>query len=55
MEFTKEGKFIAEFSIDSANGAAFGIATGHDGENSTSLAAVDDARNDVTVFKLSTP
>lgn len=25
VEFTKEGKFIAEFSIDSANGAAFGI------------------------------
>jgi hypothetical protein len=55
VEFTKSGKFVAEFSIDSANGAAFGIAVApilpvvlaH-------LAAVDDATNEVTVFTLST-
>ena len=39
----------------SVNGAAFGIATAPAGEHSTSLAAVDDATNDVTVFRLSTP
>jgi hypothetical protein len=55
VEFTKNGKFIAEFSIDSAAGAAFGIATAPAGANSTRLAAVDDATNEVTVFTLSTP
>jgi hypothetical protein len=55
VEFTKSGKFIAEFSIDSALGAAFGIATAGAGEDSTRLAAVDDATNEVTVFRLSTP
>ena len=55
VEFTKNGKFDAEFSIDSANGAAFGIATAPTGEDSTRLAAVDDATNEVTVFTLSAP
>ena len=55
VEFTKNGKFVAEFSIDSANGAAFGIATAPTGEDSTRLAAVDDATNEVTVFTLSAP
>jgi len=55
VEFTKNGKFIAQFSIDSAAGAAFGIATAPAGDDSTRLAAVDDATNEVTVFRLSTP
>jgi hypothetical protein len=55
VEFTKNDKFVAEFSIDSANGAAFGIATAPAGEDSTRLAAVDDATNEVTVFRLSSP
>ena len=55
VEFTKNGQFIAEFSIDSAVGAAFGIATASAREDSTRLAAVDDAANELTVFRLSTP
>jgi DNA-binding beta-propeller fold protein YncE len=55
VEFTKSGKFVAEFSIDSAVGAAFGIAVARLPEELTPLAAVDDARNDLTVFTSSGP
>jgi hypothetical protein len=56
VEFTKNGKFIAEFSIDSANGAAFGIAVAPILPVVLArLAAVDDATNEVTVFTLGTP
>jgi hypothetical protein len=55
VEFTKNGEFIGEFSIDSAGGAAFGIAIVASGEDSVRFAAVDDSRNDLTVFRLSTP
>jgi hypothetical protein len=55
VEFTKNGKFVVQFSIDSANGAAFGIATAPAGEDSARLAAVDDAMNGVTVFTLCGP
>ena len=54
VEFTKSGTFIAQFSIDSAAGAAFGIAVAPLPVVSARLAAVDDSRNDLTVF-LSTP
>jgi len=57
VEFTKEGKegkFIGQFSIDSVLGSAFGIAIVPAGEDSVRLAAVDDSRNDITVFRLST-
>jgi hypothetical protein len=54
VEFTKN-KFIAEFSIDSALGAAFGIAIAPASEDSTRLAAVDNATNQVTVYRLSQP
>jgi hypothetical protein len=50
VEFTENGNFVAEFSIDSAVGAAFGIAVAP--FELTRLAAVDDTRNDLTVFSL---
>jgi len=53
VEFTKDGNFVAQFSIDSALGAAFGIAVGPLPVVLTRLAAVDDTRNDLTVFTLS--
>jgi hypothetical protein len=58
VEFTKSGTFVAEFSIDSAVGAAFGIAVAplpvvFLPVVLARLAAVDDARNDLTVLKLS--
>ena len=53
VEFTKDGNFVAQFSIDSAVGAAFGIAVGTLPVVLARLAAVDDTRNDLTVFTLS--
>jgi hypothetical protein len=60
VEFTKDGNFVAEFSIDSAVGAAFGIAVGPLPVVPlpvvlARLAAVDDARNDLTIYTLVTP
>jgi hypothetical protein len=59
VEFTKDGSF-AEFSIDSVPGAAFGIAVASLPAvflpvGLARLAAVDDSRNDLTVFTLSAP
>jgi hypothetical protein len=54
VEFTKSGNFVAQFSIDSAVGAAFGIAVASLPVLLTRLAAVDDTRNDLTVFTLRT-
>jgi hypothetical protein len=60
VEFTKDGSFVAEFSIDSVPGAAFGIAVAPLPAvflrvGLARLAAVDDSRNDLTVFTLSAP
>jgi hypothetical protein len=52
VEFTKTGKFVNEFSIDSAVGAAFGIAINVDGHGGIQFAAVDDAMNSLTVYDL---
>jgi hypothetical protein len=54
VEFTNSGNFVAQFSIDSAVGAAFGIAVAPLPVVLARLAAVDDTRNDLTVFTLST-
>ena len=55
VEFTKGGHFVAEFSIDSVVGSAFGIAIVPLNEDSARFAAVDDTTNQITVFRLSTP
>ena len=60
VELTKDGNFVAQFSIDSAVGAAFGIAVGPlpvvpFPMVSARLAAVDDTRNDLTIYTLITP
>jgi hypothetical protein len=53
VEFTKTGKFVTQFSIDSAVGAAFGIAIANEDGGALDFAAVDDATNTVTVFEFS--
>ncbi|HZC36982.1 MAG TPA: hypothetical protein VE242_15260 [Chthoniobacterales bacterium] len=53
VEFTKTGKFVAQFSIDSAVGAAFGIAIAPADIGAVDFAAVDDATNTLTVFEFS--
>jgi sugar lactone lactonase YvrE len=45
VEFTKTGKFVTQFSIDSAVGAAFGIAIAPADTGAVDFAAVDDATN----------
>ena len=56
VEFTKgkgrkPGTFVSQFSIDSANGAAFGIAI-QGNKGAITFAAVDDAVNVLTVYDL---
>jgi hypothetical protein len=53
VEFTKTGKFVTQFSIDSAVGAAFGIAIAPADTGAVDFAAVDDATNTLTVFEFS--
>jgi hypothetical protein len=49
VEYTADGAFVAEFSVDPNNGGAFGIATQPAGAV-TRLAAVDDNANAVTIY-----
>jgi len=52
VEFTKEGKFVAEFDVDAAEGGAFGIAAARFTEFGFNLAAVDDVPSTITVYSL---
>ncbi len=45
VEFTAGGKFVSEFSIDSAPGSAFGLALSHVAGHTFRFAAVDDGLN----------
>lgn len=49
VEYTLDGTFVAQFSVDPNNGGAFGIATQRTGPI-TRLAAVDDNANKLTTF-----
>jgi hypothetical protein len=53
VEFTKTGTFIGQFSLDSATGAAFGIAIEPGDQSVVDFAAVNDATNALTVFEFS--
>ena len=53
VEFTKTGKFVTQFSIDSTVGAAFGIAIAKEDSDAVDFAAVDDATNTLTQFQFS--
>jgi hypothetical protein len=53
VEFTNTGNFVTQFSIDSAAGAAFGIAIATANTGAVHFAAVDDATNTLTVFVFS--
>jgi hypothetical protein len=51
VEFTTTGQFVAQFSVDSSQGAAFGIALDVSG-NKLRFAAVDDALNVLDIWTL---
>jgi sugar lactone lactonase YvrE len=52
VEFTKNGTFVKQLSVDSAQGGAFGLAVQTLGEIST-FAAVDDNTATLTIWQLS--
>ena len=54
VEFTKEGHFIGQLSIDSVAGGAFGIAVALQTDDKTRLAAVNDDDNTIIVLGLNT-
>jgi len=55
VEFTPAGKFIAQLSLDPAQGGAFGLALAADGDDVLRFAAVDDVTNSVSVWTLHVP
>jgi hypothetical protein len=54
VEFTNDGHFIGQLSIDSVAGAAFEIAIAQQTDEKTRLAAVNDDDNTIIVLGLST-
>ena len=52
VEFTKDGHFIGQLSIDSVAGAAFGIAVACQTDDTTRFAAVNDDDNTIIVLNL---
>jgi hypothetical protein len=53
VEFTPKGHFVAEFSIDSAPGSAFGLAI-ESSEDQIRFAAVDDGVNMLDIWTIKT-
>lgn len=52
VEFTPQGQFVAQFSIDPVQASAFGLAFAQPGQEFVRFAAVDDDTNTVTVWTL---
>jgi hypothetical protein len=51
VEFTKQGQFVKQLSVDPAQGGSFGLAVNGVGETSF-LAAVDDNTATLTIWKI---
>jgi len=51
IEFTRDGTFVAQFQVDTASGAAFGLAVNGEGGH-IRFAAVDDATNVLDIWKV---
>jgi hypothetical protein len=52
IEFTKDGDFIREYSLDAGLDAAFGLATSLSGRRVFNFAAVSDNANNVSVYAI---
>ncbi|MGU7783581.1 hypothetical protein [Burkholderia sp. PU8-34] len=52
VEFTAQGRFIAQMQVDIVGGAAFGLAFGLSSSNQPQFAAVNDNTNTATVWTL---
>jgi sugar lactone lactonase YvrE len=54
VEFTPQGKFVAQFSLDPVSGSAFGLALKTQGDR-VELVAVNDDTNSIEIFNLDRP
>jgi hypothetical protein len=52
VEFTTNGQFVKQVSVDIAQGGSFGLATRVTGSNQAQLAAVDDVQNILIILTL---
>jgi hypothetical protein len=52
VEFTKDGKFVAQLSVDPAQGGAFGLGFGNPKNGAVRFAAVDDNASTLIIWKL---
>lgn len=52
VEFTTEGRFVTEFSVDPNNGGAFGLALSRIGNEAVRFAAVDDNANSLNIWTI---
>jgi hypothetical protein len=50
VEFTKQGKFVAQFNVDAAQGGAFGIGVAKISRDIDRFVYVDNVTNYVTIF-----
>ncbi len=53
VEFTKSGRFVREYDVDSSQGGAFGLDTVLEGDPRFNYAAIDDVTNSLSVYRLS--
>ena len=52
VEFTKQGEFVKEISVDPNLGGSFGLAVAVNGNDTATLAAVDDNTASLTIWTL---
>ena len=52
VEFTKSGRFVREYDVDSSPGGAFGLDTVLEGDVRFNFAVVDDVTNNLSVYHL---
>ena len=55
VEFTREGRFVKQLSMDPGQGGSFGIGLARAGDDTIRLAAVDDNAANLTIWTLPDP
>jgi hypothetical protein len=52
VEFTKNGRFVAQYDVDASQGGAFGLDTQRDTKGGFNYAVIDDVTNNLSVYRL---
>ncbi len=52
VEFTKRGRFVREYNVDSSQGGAFGLDAQRDSDGGFNFAVIDDVTNNLSVYRL---